>query len=120
MSIEELRLSIYNRLLQKYSHDLIPASAAGAEIKEMSSAAVRIAIHRKIFPVPTAKVMGTQMVRLADLSAFLADPLTTFAHSTDKKSEPVSLPSESRRGRGQRGPGKRRQVVVETLIQGRG
>ncbi len=105
-STESLRLSIFDELMKKYSHHLIPASSAGLEIKGMSGAAVRTAIHRKSFPVPTSKIMGTQMVRLIDLSIFLADPSATF--------NLLSIPQQSgndgeeKRKRGQRGPGKRR------------
>jgi hypothetical protein len=104
-STEALSLSIFDGLMKKYSHHLIPASSAGQEIKGMSGAAVRTAIHRKSFPVPTTKIMGTQMVRLIDLSTFLADPSSTFSSSIPQQPR---NDGEEKRKRGQRGPGKRR------------
>jgi hypothetical protein len=124
MSIqEELRSKIYRELFQKYLHYNISASAAGLEIKGMSGAAVRTAIHRKNFPVPTMKLMGTRMVRLVDLATFLADPSITFSENVD--GEPVKKKSQQKNGgvekksRGQRGPGKRRPLPLACQGQGR-
>ncbi|MDD4977685.1 MAG: hypothetical protein PHI29_03530 [Gallionella sp.] len=104
---EQIRLSIFDKLVIKFSSYVIPADAAAQEIKPgMSSAAVRTAIHRDHFPVPTEKIMGTNMVRLADLATFLSG---SNSLSTSVRAENVGVNDlELKRKRGQRGPGKRR------------
>jgi len=107
----QINAAILQRLYSKYSRDLIPASKAGEEIKEgMTATAVRIAISRATFPLPTAKVLGVQTVRLVDLAAFLTNPSFLFGKSEPKSN--LSIPQIEKRGRGQRGPGKRRLLLL--------
>ena len=105
---EQIRLSIFDRLVSKFSGYLVTADTAAQEFKKgMTPAAVRTAISRKKFPVKTEKIMGTHMVRLVDLAEFLCAVSVSGLTAEDVHPEPV-LATESKRKRGQRGPGKRR------------
>ncbi len=70
---------VINELLRKYNHNLISVYEAAREIKPgMSGAAVRTALSRGRFPLPTFKILGIRMVRILDLAALLVDPKINF------------------------------------------
>ena len=105
---EQIRLSIFDRLVSKFSGYIVTAEIAAQEFKKgMTPAAVRTAISRKKFPVETEKIMGTHMVRHADLAEFLCAVSVTSLAGEEAHPKPV-LEIENKRKRGQRGPGKRR------------
>lgn len=71
---------IFEKLYQKFGRHIISVYEAAREIKkDWTDLAVRTAICKGRFPLPTFKVAGENMVKLSDLAAFLADPDTTFA-----------------------------------------
>ncbi len=107
---EQVRLSIFDKLVSKFSGYLVTAEIAAQEFKKgMTPAAVRTAISRKKFPVKTEKIMGTHMVRLADLAEFLC--AASVSSLAGEEAHPKSvLAIENKRKRGQRGPGKRRAL----------
>ena len=110
---EQIRLSIFDRLVSKFSSYLISADEAAQEIKRgMTTAAVRTAICRNKFPIATQKIMGTHMVRLSDLAEFLA-----VSGCTDIQDNIPVVKEVEKKKRGQRGPGKRR-VNVYLMKQG--
>ena len=105
---EKIRLSIFDKLVSKFSSYLVTAEIAAQEFKKgMTPAAVRTAISRKKFPVKTEKIMGTHMVRLADLAEFLCAVSVSSLADEEAHPKPI-LAIENNRKRGQRGPGKRR------------
>lgn len=119
---EQIRLSILDRLVNKFSSYVVTADLAAQEFKKgMTPAAVRTAISRKKFPVKTEKIMGTHMVRLVDLAEFLCVVSASGLAARAVHAEPV-LATENKRKRGQRGPGKRRtgQPTEVEKIQGQG
>lgn len=110
---EQIRLSIFDRLVNKFSGYLVTADTAAQEFKKgMTSAAVRTAISRKKFPVKTEKIMGTHMVRLADLAEFLC-AVSVSSLAGEEAYPKAVLATENKRKRGQRGPGKRRGEQME-------
>jgi hypothetical protein len=112
---EQIRLSIFDRLVSKFSGYLVTADTAAQEFKKgMTPAAVRTAISRKKFPVKTEKIMGTHMVRLVDLAEFLCAVSTPSIAVDESHAVPV-LSTENKRRRGQRGPGKRRAEYMERI-----
>lgn len=70
---------VFERLYQKFGLHIIGVYDAAREIKkDWTDPAVRTAICKGRFPLPTFKIVGENMVKLTDLAAFLADPGTTF------------------------------------------
>ena len=67
---------ILERLLSKFENrQLISVYEAAQEIRPgMTPAAVRTALSKKRFPLPTYKIMGVRMCKIIDLAIFQADP----------------------------------------------
>ena len=89
---------ILERLLSKFENrQLISVYEAAQEIRPgMTAAAVRTALSKKRFPLPTYKIMGTRMCKIIDLAAFQADPaIQDFSVNSIQK----------------RGPGRPRKCV---------
>lgn len=77
---------IFEKLYQKFGRHIISVYDAAREIKkDWTDLAVRTAICKGRFPLPTFKVAGENMVKLSDLATFLADPAATFGETIKKR-----------------------------------
>lgn len=110
---DQMRLSIFDRLVNKFCTFLVTADVAAQELRSgMTPAAVRTAISRKKFPIKTEKIMGRHMVRLVDLADFLALASVARLACPGDNDLPKIL-EQQKKQRGQRGPGKRRTEQVQ-------
>lgn len=70
---------VFERLYEKFGQrHIVSVYDAAQEIKaDWTPLAVRTAICKGRFPLPIFKLAGENMVKVADLASFLADPTTT-------------------------------------------
>lgn len=106
---------IENRLLATLAQALYASDALGLlPVPLHPDQAASLAFHRGTFPLPTIKIMGRRMVRVADILAF-AQGNGAESKTTPRPTQAVAAGSAPRRKRGR--PSKA-EIAVRAIALG--